>query len=459
MSITELEMEKIGGKRRSPFRAIQYLGSKMRLIDQIGDLVADLNPSSAPICDLFSGSGVVAHSLAKNYPVISVDIQKYSSEIASALLISKFPSIDEVEALKYSAANSSVSKALSEVFAPLIEFERRALNEAVSGAPDSLILLSESPSFYSLLQADRSKSELGSFLPEAKKALRRFKRLPEAIRNRALATSYFGGVYFSFEQTVEIDGLMDSFEKFADRRSALVAPLLSAMSEAVNTVGKQFAQPMRLLNKDGFPKKLLVERTIRDRRYVISDLFFSWFRRYSDVSIARPGRHEVWHGDYREFLASHSGGIGCIYADPPYTIDHYSRFYHVLETVAQYDFPELALKKRNDRWEVMRGHYRTERHQSPFCIPSQAGRAFADLFAGANKFRAPMVLSYSPFTAGNQDRPRLVGLEELTKLAATYFSDVEVIEADGHIHRRLHSTSKNISRLTNSEVFVVCRNR
>ena len=70
-----------------------------------------------------------------------------------------------------------------------------------------------------------------------------------------------------------------------------------------------------------------------------------------------------------------------------------------------------------------------------------------------------MVLSYSPFTAGNQDRPRLVGLEELTKLAATYFSDVEVIEADGHIHRRLHSTSKNISRLTNSEVFVVCRNR
>ena len=34
-----------------------------------------------------------------------------------------------------------------------------------------------------------------------------------------------------------------------------------------------------------------------------------------------------------------------VYADPPYTRDHYSRFYHVLETLALRDDPRFRLTR------------------------------------------------------------------------------------------------------------------
>ena len=54
-----------------------------------------------------------------------------------------------------------------------------------------------------------------------------------------------------------------------------------------------------------------------------------------------------------------------------------------------------------------RGLYRTDRHQSPFCIKSTAPGAFAELFAGARGL--PMLLSYSPFV--KDGHPRMMTID------------------------------------------------
>src|SRR5205823_616350 len=77
-------------------------------------------------------------------------------------------------------------------------------------------------------------------------------------------------------------------------------------------------------------------------------------------------------------------GVGVVYADPPYTKDHYSRFYHVYETLYRYDFPLSAGL----------GRYRPDRFSTPFSLAQEVERAFRDLFDSIAKRDLPLVLSY-----------------------------------------------------------------
>ena len=68
------------------FRTLNYLGSKLRLLDFIEDKVLDVTPKDAAVCDLFAGSGCVSRKLSRLHPVVSCDIQGYSKVIVEALI-------------------------------------------------------------------------------------------------------------------------------------------------------------------------------------------------------------------------------------------------------------------------------------------------------------------------------------------------------------------------------------
>ena len=88
--------------------------------------------------------------------------------------------------------------------------------------------------------------------------------------------------------------------------------------------------------------------------------------------------------DYIDCIATlHPGTI--VYADPPYSSVHYSRFYHVLETLVRYDHPKLEYK----------GRYRDGRYQSPFDQKSCVGDAFMRLFTAIKDKECHLLLSYS----------------------------------------------------------------
>jgi adenine-specific DNA-methyltransferase len=100
-------------------------------------------------------------------------------------------------------------------------------------------------------------------------------------------------------------------------------------------------------------------------------------------------RHELTSLDYRECLASIPPSV--IYADPPYAFVHYSRFYHAIETLVKYDYPDLQIKAG----KTVKGRYRVDRHQSPFCIKTQVHGAFSELFNGVKNSESDLLLSYS----------------------------------------------------------------
>ena len=66
------------------WRPIHYLGSKLRLTDEICHLLDGL--AEGPVCDLFAGSGTVSLALSRGRDVLAADIQEYSRVICTAIL-------------------------------------------------------------------------------------------------------------------------------------------------------------------------------------------------------------------------------------------------------------------------------------------------------------------------------------------------------------------------------------
>ena len=96
------------------------------------------------------------------------------------------------------------------------------------------------------------------------------------------------------------------------------------------------------------------------------------------------------NGDNKEVLAVlasddlYANKVSCIYIDPPYNGRQYLPNYHVLETAAKYDFPEVR---------GVTGQRSYENQKSDFCLKTKVASAFEKLIQNA-QFKH-IVLSYS----------------------------------------------------------------
>ena len=126
-----------------------------------------------------------------------------------------------------------------------------------------------------------------------------------------------------------------------------------------------------------------------------------------------PINHRIDAEDYVNCLNSLEEGI-TVYADPPYCFVHYSRFYHILETMVLYDYPEIQTKNG----VFVKGRYRIDRHQSPFCIQTQVQKAFDDMLSIIHERKCSLVLSYSD--------TGMISIEELKQLALSHFSKSQI---------------------------------
>lgn len=440
------------------FRPIHYLGSKLRLASAIADALDDADATRGTVLDLFAGSGTTALALAGHRRVIASDIQEYSRVICSALLSDRPPTVDIVSTFaERLQAGSPLLDALRQAVEPLVQFERDALKAARHGETDAICSVLEHGS---ILAVERGLSGSGS--PELQGRLKEVtKRLELAgLAGSPLTTTvrYFGGAYFSYAQAVELDCLAALAHEAMPPTltDVFTAALLSTASDTVNTVGKQFAQPIRPRNKQGAVKQHLLTKIDRDRHLDVQTTYMAWLERYALHRASGTG-HVAARADYREALTQFAGQYAVVYADPPYTRDHYSRFYHVLETMARRDNPSIARSPGSADDELSRGLYRDDRHQSPFCIRSLAPGAFRDLFKLASQTDAQMVVSYSPFQSGAH--PRLMQIDELLALARDFYKSVELESVDGVSHSKLNHSSLNFDMPPEAEVLIVCRIR
>lgn len=457
LQLNELEKESLSCHSEiNSFRPIQYLGSKQKLTETISQIVDEITSVEGRVCDLFSGSGVVGYRLGKKRPVTAVDIQQYACTLSKAFLHGRAKTFSSLSDEKFIEKIEKLIKHISDLIKPLLEFEDQAIILAQKAKPQQLADIIEYGSLKAIEEI-RNKDH----------PLKLFKIQREAIssldkskfsRSDLSAMINYGGAYFSYRQAVVLDAIAIAIknEKNDDLNSCGMGVMLSTASEIVNTVGKQFAQPIRLIKSDGSTPKILLQRAIKDRSLDALEVFLLWVERWKRHLPQGNDQHQIVCADVFDYL-SKDGECETFYADPPYTIDHYSRFYHVLETLVRRDEPILESMNKAGVKKIMRGLYRSDRHQSSFGIPSEAHGAFKKLFEKISSKKANLILSYSPFDETNGARPRLLTLEKLVGLAKEYFSKVEVIEISEHSHRKLNNKTVNNIIHANAERILVCR--
>jgi len=437
------------------FRPINYLGSKLRMLDFIELTINSVDPTMGEVCDLFAGSGSVSHKLSRKRKVTSVDIQEYSRVICSSLLKNKLAQTsadDFINSIKVSERLIT----LSWCFEPLIKYEEICITDALKGKVESLCDLIEHGS---IITRENSKSTSGSkqLSRATNESLSRLKLKNMYNGPEALVTRYFGGLYFSFKQSVQLDAaLYQSSSLPKEDKDIFLAAILSTASTLVNTVGKQFAQPIRPRDSNGVIKPKLGLQANKDRSLDVFIELYKWSKKYLELPISKKV-HTVLRMDYKEALNKLNKNIKVVYADPPYTRDHYSRYYHVLETMCLRDNPKLSTMVLNGQTKISRGVYREDRHQSPFCIKNQAVNAFEYLFSKVRAINASLVLSYSPYDETKGSHPRLLTMTQLLNIANKYYSNVEVLSPGNFTHSKLTHSEKHLDASENAEVLIVCK--
>ncbi len=449
-------INKISNSEQTAIRSIHYLGSKLRMLESIKNAVDSVECGNGLICDLFSGSGTVSKYLLQYRDVIAVDIQTYSKVICEASMSSLKQPITS-DTIINSIKKSTATATIKEVFFPLLTHEQECTNLAMQNDLKMLYEIIENGSLYIYMHDETPKvsQKLKNALSSA---CERMKKYSMSKSQDTMITRYYGGLYFSFEQAVELDCIAhEVFQNDGLLKTKMLAALLSTASELVNTVGKQFAQPLKVRNAKGELKASLKNKILSDRSENAIGAYKKWLDYYLSTGLYNHKCNSLCM-NYTEALESLKGsGVKVVYADPPYTRYHYSRYYHVLETICLRDNPTVSTTFSNGAGGISRAIYRSERHQSPFCIKSQAEHAFELLFQGVKNLDVPFVLSYSPFEPSKAVTPRLQTMDQLIEMAHRYYDHIDVVSPGTFTHSKLNSVDKNFEANHEAERLIICR--
>jgi adenine-specific DNA-methyltransferase len=366
----------------SPPQIIKYMGSKAKILPFVIDGISRVYAGGG-VCDLFAGSAILSGAIGRSVKVFSNDIQNYSAYLSEFYLNSW---LDPKKHVSGKQIVESVEKQVCKRIRSL------GIEEYTS---------------------DLSLAEFNAI--EAKHRT----LLDHRFRHRYhLFTKCYSGTWWSASQCVWIDALREKAEEYrgTPQLALIIASLMHAMAYCGSGTG-HYAQ-----YRDATTEPSMKDISIYRRRSM-KEYFLKKYLSLSEHLPSEPPSfvHEITSLDYKERLKTLPKCT--VYADPPYAFVHYSRFYHAIETLCLYDFPELQVKAG----KVVKGRYRESRHQSPFCIRTQVPAAFTDLFLGVASSKSNLVLSYS-----NTGMISRTELEQLAKESMKRY-DIEVLTSE-HTH-------------------------
>lgn len=198
-------------------------------------------------------------------------------------------------------------------------------------------------------------------------------------------------MYFTEENAIRIDGMRIDIERLykdgllrSNEYSFLLASLLESILGVSNTSGTYQAF-----------FKFWESRATKD--LILKPLSLN-------VSDTVDSANHVYCEDANTLVRHISGDI--VYLDPPYTVTQYANMYHVLETIARYDSPEVFGRTGRRKSRVLSGY--SNRHKAIV--------EFEDLFRQLD-FQH-ILISYS-----NQS---IIPLSDLVELASRFAVDGKV---------------------------------
>lgn len=304
---------------------MKYMGSKrVMLAGQLGELLRSRTVGARRFIDLFVGSSAVACYVAENtaIKVVATDLQLFATVLAKAVIGREKP-----------INSNSVWE----------EWLRRAQEYAYN----------HKELYFDIEKLERLEAAANpsKFVEEARGLC--------AASNLLIMQAY-GGYYFSPKQSFEIDTLRATIPLRENSRSVALASLISAASACAASPGHT-AQPLK-------PSATGARSLFNAWRQNIFSHTQSALKRIS-LRCAQV-RGEAFPQD-ATVMASKLTEEDVAFIDPPYSDVHYSRFYHVLETIAVGKCSRVSGEGRYPPLE--------ERPQSDFSLRSKSKKAIHTL--------------------------------------------------------------------------------
>lgn len=363
---------------------MKYMGHKGKLIPLLADIFSEESKFAKRIADPFCGSGAVSWHLAQstNKIVVSGDLQSYAVMRAAAVT----QRIRKIDAEKimikwFSDAQNILTKLVS--FFPNEQTSVMYDEHRVSNVP---ALVARSRRFCSVV------------LPPL------FERLGGSFPT----SSAYGGHYFSPLQALQLDALRQTVPKQAAHRDVCIAALVEAAGKCAAAPGHT-AQPFQ---PTPTAERFLIEAWNRDVWHVVKQSLVAMCDLHAQV------KGEAYCADYTKVIQGLEPG-DLVFADPPYSDVHYSRFYHVLETLAR-GVPVTV--SGSGRYPDI-----SERPSSLFSQKGKAQQAAKSLVDSCAERELGLVLTFPSAGASNG-----LTAEDFMSFGRARFSKISAFEVDSN---------------------------
>ena len=317
---------------------MKYMGSKRLMLENgLGDVLAGLCEKGTRFVDLFSGSGVVSWHVAAKYriPTVAIDLQLYSKILANSVL-ARTTTVDSSRLWTRWLANARSAK------------RPRHWPEGSGLTKESL-------------------ADMRTWCED---------------RTAWPVLSAYGGHYFHPEQASWIDRLRMTLPDREPYRTVALAALVSAASMVAASPGHT-AQPLRLKRSSkGYIEAAWAREVPKVVEAVLKRICMAHalVRGYAVVQDAKEFALRLVQNDI-------------VFIDPPYAAVQYSRFYHVLETIAAGGPVVVDGAGRYPQKEL--------RPQSEFCTKRTSAAALRELLSRVSVHGAIAVLTFPDSECSN----------------------------------------------------------
>lgn len=377
------------------------MGSKSALLrGKLGERLVALTRDKDRFVDLFAGSAAVSIFVAERcaIPVISVDIQQYSSHLALSV-IGRDTSADP----------------------------GTIIANWIKASDESLTTWSE---YSAIVRASRAPS---------KTSVAEARRLSQRVRgDSTFITNHYGGHYYSPLQAASMDALFSELPASGVARNIALGALIRTASRCAAAPGHT-AQPFQPTTR------------------LMSALTSAWsrdvFRECTDQVNSLARRHALKKGRAMTAdamsVASNLKANDLVFCDPPYSAVQYSRFYHVLEGIAR------------GGWDRVEGAGRSpllgDRHKSDYSLRTAAADAMSHLLDEIADRGCTVALTFPAGEASNS----LSGLK-IAQMARRRFRVESAFLPHTHSTLgggSIGSTSSRTARLNLKEILLVLEPR
>ncbi|MEN6560914.1 MAG: DNA adenine methylase [Acidobacteriota bacterium] len=317
---------------------MKYMGSKRWMLKNgLGDLICAQAKSATRFIDLFTGSGAVACFAAQrtSLPVKAYDLQGFAVVLAEAV-IGRDKACDA-----------------NQIWADWFDSAQRFRKEHRIPRAEKL-----------------TRSEVAKC------------RAWSAARQGQPITKAYGGYYYSPLQAIWIDSFRKALPKTDPESSVALAALIDAASRCAAAPGHT-AQPFQPTQT---AKRFLQEAWEKDITNYLKRALISIASQHANakgsaqIANANDAAQSIEKGDL-------------VFVDPPYSGVQYSRFYHVLETIAR--------GTSSDVFGTGRYPARDERPQSKYSNKTQSRGAIKELLKILANHEATVILTFPDHVCSN----------------------------------------------------------